>query len=209
MEAREQGGSTARKALFLVEKIAAIARKRGPKKEDQKKRTRRKRRVNVFMKKVSRVYLLVFCILKVKSFETLSSHSLKKPLAEKKQRTLASSDRLPLSSDRLSLSFVVHGSFDRQSDNRAVRRRCPLSPPSEPKALAERNPVGAAHFGPPLVEPDMPLAGRAQALERDGPSPSLRIMNIHACAFLHGWQIFTPRHAFHENKIQDTFEFRE
>ena len=83
MEAREQGGSTARKALFLVEKIAAIARKKGPKKEDQKNRIQRKRRVNVSMKKVSRVYLLVFCILKVQSFETLSSNSLKKLLAKK------------------------------------------------------------------------------------------------------------------------------
>jgi hypothetical protein len=198
--------STARNAVSRI--VYAKRLPRSLAKEDKKKGP--EERVNVFMKKVNRVYLLVS--LHPKSSELpqiLSPHSLKELLAEKKRMTLASADRLSLPSDRLSLSFFVYGFFYRQSDNCAVRRRCPLSPPSEPKALAERNPVGAAHFGPPLVEPDMPLAGRAQALEHDGPSPSLRIMNIHASASLHGWRIFTPRHAFHKNGIQDTFEFRE
>ena len=84
-----------------------------------------------------------------------------------------------------------------------------MLPPSEPNALAERNPVGDAHLGPPFVEPDMPLAGRAQALEHDGPSPALHIMDIHARAFLEWRGIFTPRHAFHEKEIQGTFEFWE
>ena len=39
--------------------------------------------------------------------------------------------------------------------------------------------IGAAHFGPPLIQSDITLASRAQALDHDGPPPTLDVVDIH------------------------------